>query len=411
MELPLPHDDPGDHRRRATGPSPPTSSGSAAPTSPPPASDYTYQRHVDWMRAVARGARPPRHHARLPGLGRPHRPPARGRARRTGSPGSSPPTRSCPPATRPPARRSSTGRTSRRRSPDFAVGQIVNFGIDHRSHARGRSPRTTRRSPTTRYKAGRPPVPDARPDVTRRSRRRRRTARPGRCSSSGRSRSSPRSPTRTRSPRAATRVLQARIPGAAGQPHTTIDGGGHFLQEDRGPGARPRRRRLHPRHRGRPHEHRPSSHRARRRLRRGHGPRLARPSRDCANVHEGGRRTMTATLGTRAAHPPTARRVVGVGRSRSRLLAFAVARLAVPRAARRHRQRRARRRPGRAHRARHRARLPGQPGHQLRRRRPRPAPRHRSPCSSSSAWGWNYVAQRGRSGSSPRSCSASWSRR
>jgi len=31
------------------------------------------------------------------------------------------------------------------------------------------------------------------------------------------------------------RVLQERIPGAAGQPHTTIVGGGHFLQEDRGP--------------------------------------------------------------------------------------------------------------------------------------------------------------------------------
>jgi haloalkane dehalogenase len=29
--------------------------------------------------------------------------------------------------------------------------------------------------------------------------------------------------------------LQARIPGASGQPHTTIEGGGHFLQEDRGP--------------------------------------------------------------------------------------------------------------------------------------------------------------------------------
>ena len=30
------------------------------------------------------------------------------------------------------------------------------------------------------------------------------------------------------------RVLRERIPGAAGQPHTTITGGGHFLQEDRG---------------------------------------------------------------------------------------------------------------------------------------------------------------------------------
>ena len=27
----------------------------------------------------------------------------------------------------------------------------------------------------------------------------------------------------------------AKVPGAAGQPHTTIEGGGHFLQEDRGP--------------------------------------------------------------------------------------------------------------------------------------------------------------------------------
>jgi haloalkane dehalogenase len=32
----------------------------------------------------------------------------------------------------------------------------------------------------------------------------------------------------------ADRVLRSRIPGAAGQPHTTIEGGGHFLQEDRG---------------------------------------------------------------------------------------------------------------------------------------------------------------------------------
>ena len=31
------------------------------------------------------------------------------------------------------------------------------------------------------------------------------------------------------------RVVQAEVPGCAGQPHTTIEGGGHFLQEDRGP--------------------------------------------------------------------------------------------------------------------------------------------------------------------------------
>lgn len=27
-------------------------------------------------------------------------------------------------------------------------------------------------------------------------------------------------------------VFQARVPGAKGQPHTIIKGGGHFLQED-----------------------------------------------------------------------------------------------------------------------------------------------------------------------------------
>jgi len=34
--------------------------------------------------------------------------------------------------------------------------------------------------------------------------------------------------------RGADQILQARIPGAKGQPHTTIKGGGHFLQEDKG---------------------------------------------------------------------------------------------------------------------------------------------------------------------------------
>jgi len=34
--------------------------------------------------------------------------------------------------------------------------------------------------------------------------------------------------------RGAEKKLQARIPGARGQPHVTIEGGGHFLQEDRG---------------------------------------------------------------------------------------------------------------------------------------------------------------------------------
>jgi haloalkane dehalogenase len=35
--------------------------------------------------------------------------------------------------------------------------------------------------------------------------------------------------------RGADRALLERVPGTQGQPHTTIEGGGHFLQEDRGP--------------------------------------------------------------------------------------------------------------------------------------------------------------------------------
>ena len=34
--------------------------------------------------------------------------------------------------------------------------------------------------------------------------------------------------------RGADAMFRERIPGARGQPHTTIEGGGHFLQEDCG---------------------------------------------------------------------------------------------------------------------------------------------------------------------------------
>jgi haloalkane dehalogenase len=34
--------------------------------------------------------------------------------------------------------------------------------------------------------------------------------------------------------RGADRVLQKEIPGSEGQPHVTIEGGGHFIQEDKG---------------------------------------------------------------------------------------------------------------------------------------------------------------------------------
>ncbi len=34
--------------------------------------------------------------------------------------------------------------------------------------------------------------------------------------------------------RGADRFMQAMIPGAEGQPHQTLEGGGHFIQEDKG---------------------------------------------------------------------------------------------------------------------------------------------------------------------------------
>ena len=95
------------------------------------------------------------------------------------------------------------------------------------------SRRTTRRSPTTRTRrAHASSRRSCRPAPT--IPRRRRTATRGRRCARWTSRSSPPSPTRTRSPRAATRAFQRDVPGCAGQPHTTIEGGGHFLQEDRG---------------------------------------------------------------------------------------------------------------------------------------------------------------------------------
>ena len=45
-------------------------------------SDYTYQRHVDWLRAFVEALDLRAHHALLPGLGRTARPASRRRARR-----------------------------------------------------------------------------------------------------------------------------------------------------------------------------------------------------------------------------------------------------------------------------------------------------------------------------------------
>ena len=65
---------------RASARSHPTSWASGGPTSPPSATDYTYQRHVDWMALAPRRARPRAADPRRAGLGRAHRPAARRRA-------------------------------------------------------------------------------------------------------------------------------------------------------------------------------------------------------------------------------------------------------------------------------------------------------------------------------------------
>ena len=95
------------------------------------------------------------------------------------------------------------------------------------------SPPTTRRSPTnaTRRARGSSRCWCRRRPTTR---RRRRTARRGRSlrqlDEAVPYRLQRRGPDHARR----RRVLQATIPGAKGQPHTTIAGGGHFLQEDKG---------------------------------------------------------------------------------------------------------------------------------------------------------------------------------
>ena len=54
------------------------------------------------------------------------------------------------------------------------------------------------------------------------------------CCGGGRSRSCWRSVTRTRSPEVQTDPFLKLVPGTEGLPHTTIEGAGHFVQEDAG---------------------------------------------------------------------------------------------------------------------------------------------------------------------------------
>ncbi len=143
------------------------------------------------------------------------------------------PTRSCPPATGRPATPSSRGRSSHSDVPEFTTGRIINGGC------------TTDLSddviagydapfPDESYKEGArqfpllvptsPDDPASEPNRTAWETLRR-FDRPFLCAFSD---SDP-------IMAGADRPFREEVPGAAGRPHTTIVGGGHFLQEDRGP--------------------------------------------------------------------------------------------------------------------------------------------------------------------------------
>ncbi len=184
------------------------------------------------MRGVARTARPAPGHAGVSGLGRPHRPAPGGRAR---GPLRAHRRRQHLPADRRPA--------GRRRVHGVAQVLAGNARVSRRRHSAGRlrhpvgcrqsSPPTTRRFPTSATRPARGSSrrwcrshPTIRPYP--------RTARRGTCCAAGAkpfltafSDSDPVT-------RGGDAIFQQEVPGAQGQPHTTITGAGHFLQEDKG---------------------------------------------------------------------------------------------------------------------------------------------------------------------------------
>ena len=125
-----------------------------------------------------RRARPARGHPRLPGLGRPHRPAAGGRAPRAFRAAWWPPTPACPPATSDIGEAFLAWQRFSQEVPELPVGQIV---------ARG-APRPVRAEvvaaydapfPDETYKEGARPVPAPRAHPARRPRHRRQPARLG----------------------------------------------------------------------------------------------------------------------------------------------------------------------------------------------------------------------------------------
>ena len=197
--------------------------------------DHSFARHVEWMRALAFDHLDLRDvTARRPGLGRPDRAPAGGRAPR--------PVRPCGGRQHRPAHRRlrhagdlvavPPGRRDAPRSSTSAAWS-------HRAACGGLGDRDAgglRRALPRRGVEGRAPGdarPSCRPAPTTRPARP--TAPPGRCSTTlGEAvphrlqRLATRSPVRWRP------ILRKLVPGTRGLVHPTIAGAGHFLQEDAG---------------------------------------------------------------------------------------------------------------------------------------------------------------------------------
>ena len=209
VELPLPHDDPGDHRRRVPRRRPrPRRLRSLRQADRARRLHVPAPRRLDdaWSSRRSTSATS-RSSARTGAASS-----ASGSSPRTriASPGSSRPTRSCRPAT---PRRVTRSCAWQKFSQDGARLR----GRPDRQH-RARRPTLTpevdrgvrRAVPGRLLQGGRPPVPDARPDLARRPGIRGEPRRVGGARAAGRSRSSPRSRTPTRSPAAATACCRRR---------------------------------------------------------------------------------------------------------------------------------------------------------------------------------------------------------
>ena len=150
--------------------------------------DYTYARHVEWMRSRAlRHARPARRHARRPGLGRPHRPAPRRRASR--------PVRArrrrehVPPDRRPPPGEAFLNwQRFSQTVEEFPVGFIVNIGCTT-DLADDVVAGLRRAVPRRDVQGRRAPVPDAGADDSRRPGRGCEPRRVGRCCAASTARS------------------------------------------------------------------------------------------------------------------------------------------------------------------------------------------------------------------------------